>query len=236
LTVAEGAGCVSTNSSAVTITVRSPPPATPVISAPLVVGAGSPNRKASVESHPGSFYTWTITNGTITSGQGTSKVLFTAGSEGTLTLAVVETVALNCSSLQATTSVEVTPPGTALLFYTLPPCRLVDTRLPSSFPGGPSPLGPAETRTIGIGCGIPTTAKALTVNVTVVGPTADGSLSLWGAGQPQPSALAISFRAGLTRANNVVIGMPGDALAGFRVTNESQGFTPLVIDVSGFFE
>ena len=66
--------------------------AQPVVTAPALVGEDSPNRTASVVFHAGSSYAWTITNGTITAGQGTSQVTFRAGLQGTLTLSVVGSV------------------------------------------------------------------------------------------------------------------------------------------------
>ncbi|MFI5180846.1 MAG: hypothetical protein ACHQPI_05610 [Thermoanaerobaculia bacterium] len=66
-------------------------PTAPEISTVSPVGAGTSNA-ASVPSHAGSSYQWTIQNGTITSGQGSSQIIFTAGAAGTLTVSVVEVI------------------------------------------------------------------------------------------------------------------------------------------------
>jgi len=64
-------------------------------------------------------------------------------------------------------------------FYTVAPCRLVDTRL------GPGPLGgPAleaqTTRTFDLHgvCGVPASARAVALNVTVTGAAGAGHLRL----------------------------------------------------------
>jgi hypothetical protein len=90
-----------------TVTV-STSPATPVITAPANGVSGATGLTASVPSHPGSTYAWSITNGAITSGQGTNQLTFTAGLSGTLSLGVIETN--GCASPQATSSVAIVGP------------------------------------------------------------------------------------------------------------------------------
>ena len=80
---------------------------TPLVTAPSTVEAGSPNRTASVPLHAGSTYSWTIENGTITAGQGTNQITFTAGVGGTpLTLSVTEQNA--CGSVSGNATITVT--------------------------------------------------------------------------------------------------------------------------------
>src|SRR5262249_10842453 len=78
-----------------------------------------------------------------------------------------------------------TPPATRLAFYPLPPCRVVDTRLPGS--GGR--LAAGSTRTINIPglCGVLTSAQAYSFNITVVPPAPLSFLTIWPAGQSQPN-------------------------------------------------
>ena len=129
------------------------------------------------------------------------------------------------------------PPGTALLFYTLPPCRVLDTRNPAGPLGGPA-LAANEIRAVAPGgsCGIPPTAKAIAANVTVLTPDQAGHLRFWGVGEAQPSTSTLNFAGAQTRANNAVIVMPAGAAAGFQVQNGSLGTTPILVDVSGYFE
>src|SRR5262252_5219877 len=66
-------------------------------------------------------------------------------------------------------------------FYSITPCRLVDTRNPPGPSGGPALVGNG-TRSFpvtGGTCGIPATAQAAVLNVVVVGPNAGGHLRIW---------------------------------------------------------
>jgi len=58
-------------------------------------------------NNPGSTYEWTITNGVITAGQGTSNVTVLWGEEGAGTLTVVETNTEGCSGTPATIEVTI---------------------------------------------------------------------------------------------------------------------------------
>lgn len=127
-------------------------------------------------------------------------------------------------------------PGPATAFYTLPPCRLVDTRDPIGPSGGPT-LQPNAQRTFVLAgaCGIPATARALALNVTVVAPTAAGNLRLYPADQPTPNASAINFAPGQIRANSAVTTISGDAGA-VTVESDTMGTVDLILDVTGYFQ
>ena len=161
----------------VTVGGGCPPPPPLVMNAPTEVGEGSPNRVASVASILGATYAWTIGNGTITSGQGTNQITFTAGTAGTpLTLSVTAMVGL-CPSGGGFANVTVLPPGSAVQFYTLPPCRLIDTRNPAGPLGAPALLpAPAPDRAFAIAgvCGVPADARAVFLTVTVANAQALG--------------------------------------------------------------
>jgi hypothetical protein len=94
----------STNGAHAAVTVGGT--ASPTISAPSTVNSGRGGYVASAARHAGSRYSWTITNGRITKGQGTSAIKFDAGSRGTLTLRVVETNN-GCASPSASRTVTV---------------------------------------------------------------------------------------------------------------------------------
>jgi uncharacterized repeat protein (TIGR01451 family) len=90
LTVSDACG-PSINTASVTITVTTQPDG-PGVTAPSSVEAGQTGFSASITSlNPKSRYTWSITNGTITSATTGSSIVFTAGVVGTLTLSVTET-------------------------------------------------------------------------------------------------------------------------------------------------
>jgi RHS repeat-associated protein len=123
----------------------------------------------------------------------------------------------------------VTTGGTGGDFYTLTPCRVLDTRSPYA------PLAAGETRSVMLtgACGIPANATAVSVNLTAVDATAQGELTAFPANEPRPTASAISYQAALTRANNGILKLGNGALAFF--ANQPSGSAHLIIDVNGYF-
>ncbi len=128
-----------------------------------------------------------------------------------------------------------TPPAGALSFFTLTPCRLVDTRSPAA------PLGNGQTRSFtlaGASCGVPASAKALAVNVTVTQPSGSGFLRFSPGGCAPLTVSTINFGAGQTRANNAVLPLADDG-SGTVDANASVtggGAVHLLIDVDGYFQ
>ncbi len=82
-------------------------------------------------------------------------------------------------------------------FYSLTPCRLVDTRNGNGPSGGPALVGGA-VRTFPVAglCGVPADAIAVAVNVTVVLPSSLGNLILFPAGLAPPLVSTINFSGG----------------------------------------
>jgi predicted nucleotidyltransferase len=117
-------------------------------------------------------------------------------------------------------------------FFTLDPCRVVDTRASD----GPAVAGDT-TRTFVLAgkCGIPNSARALSVNVTVTGPTGAGDLRLFPAGVNLPLVSAINYTAGQTRANNAVVGLGAGGAVGVWC-DQASGTVEVIIDVNGYFE
>lgn len=214
-----------------------PVPATPVVTAPASVAAGTAGLLATVAAHAGATYAWSITNGTITGGQGTAQVTFRAGSAGTLSLSVVETDAAGCASLAGTAAVTVFDQVLPLRFSTLTPCRVLDTRGDDGPLGGPV-LAPSESRVFPVAgsCGVPATARSVSVNVTVTQPSAPGYLSLFEGGGAAPLASTINFAPGQTRANNAVIRLASDGAGTLAILNGSTGSAHVILDVNGYFE
>ena len=127
-----------------------------------------------------------------------------------------------------------------LRFYTLTPCRLVDTRGTAGVPyGGPSvPPGGERIFTATGRCGIPTTAKAISINAAVVVAGASGNLSFYPGDLGPPNASNINFTPGQTRANNAVVKLAGSGSGTFAV---SQFTVPaanvnVIVDVNGYFQ
>jgi RHS repeat-associated protein len=116
-------------------------------------------------------------------------------------------------------------------FFTITPCRLLDTRNPP--PNPPVPLDPANPRTVQVAgnCGIPGDASAVAGNLTAVAPPAPGFLQLFPAGTVS-DASTLNYRTGLTRANNFNLGLSG---AGQLTLATFGTSTDAVIDVSGYY-
>jgi hypothetical protein len=128
-------------------------------------------------------------------------------------------------------------PAGAFDFYTLPPCRLFDTRLADGPLGGPVLQGNAErVFTLAGACGVPSTAKALLTNVTVVAPTAGGYLQIYSPDGGPPITSVVSFSAGQVLANNAIFGLARDGTGRVTVKPGPPGTVHVVVDVSGYFQ
>ncbi|MGH6961278.1 MAG: hypothetical protein ACREE7_12390, partial [Dongiaceae bacterium] len=121
-------------------------------------------------------------------------------------------------------------PSPPMAFYTLSPCRLIDTRGANGPRGGPA-LQPGGQRSFALAgaCDIPPTAKALSVNVTVTQSTAPGHLAIFAADLPvPPSTSAINFSSGQTRANNAIIALAGDGSGAITVQSAVAGTVHMI--------
>jgi hypothetical protein len=122
-------------------------------------------------------------------------------------------------------------------FFTVAPCRVIDTRDPAGPYGGPAIAG-NTTRTVTVAgrCGIPATAKSVASNLTVVAPPTNGYFTLFPGGTTIPLFSSINFRPGLTRANNTLapLGAAGDL--GVFCSTDPSAMVNFIVDVSGYFE
>lgn len=119
-------------------------------------------------------------------------------------------------------------------FYSLSPCRAVDTG------GGQGPnLSSGTTRDFQIQgvCGVPLTATAVALNVTVIGPTAQGHLRLFPSGTTLPTVSTINYTAGITAlANGAIVPLSENASdLSVYTFMASPGTTRLALDVTGYF-
>jgi hypothetical protein len=121
-------------------------------------------------------------------------------------------------------------------FHTVAPCRVADTRdAPGPFGGPALTAGSARIFRLAGQCGVPSTARAISLNATITDPTHDGYLTFYPAGFTRPLASSLNYRAGQTRANNalVLLGGAGEIEA---FCFQLGGSAHLVIDINGFFE
>jgi hypothetical protein len=127
------------------------------------------------------------------------------------------------------------PAGTssALSFYPLTPCRLVDTRNANGPLGGPT-LVAGTTRDFPLrsgSCNLPSDAAAYSLNVTAVPQGSLPYLTIWPSGQSQPTASTLNAPTGTVAANGAIVpaGSNGD------VDVYVGGTSDVVIDVNGYF-
>ena len=129
--------------------------------------------------------------------------------------------------------VEAAPGDVDTTFVPVTACRLADTRQ------GGSPIGDGLTRTFsahGVNglCTVPSTAVALSMNVTVDSRTAANSfLTIWRAGVPRPNSSSLNPALGEPPTPNAVITdlSPGGQ---FNVYNDA-GSVHVLFDVNGYY-
>jgi hypothetical protein len=129
------------------------------------------------------------------------------------------------------------PPPHGLLNYLAAPVRILAAinGATGSLVNRPA-LGPLEVFALTVaglsGSGIPASALGLIANVTVLGPSQGGNLSLFPAGAPIPTTASMTFGQGMYLANgvNVAIGTSGQV----NLQNQSGGTTPLVLDAVAY--
>jgi len=124
----------------------------------------------------------------------------------------------------------------AMDFYTLQACRLVDTRNPDGPFGGPKLAPGSRVFALAGRCGIPSTARAASLNLTVTEATQAGNLRLYPAGAAAlPLASSINFSVGQTRANNAIALL--NDLGELAVQSSLfAGTVHLILDVNGYFQ
>jgi hypothetical protein len=179
-------------------------------------------------------------SGTLTFGPGDTKRPLTILVNADTAVEYVESLRVILSNPMGGPSVAFSPgiatvydPGT---FFTVTPCRLLDTRQPAGPYGGPA-LSPAVERTFTIAgqCGVPQGAKAVAANVAVTGAGAAGHLRIYPAGTPVPPLVAsINYGAGQTRSNNLIFPVNSDGEVSVRCF-QGGGNVHLILDVNGYF-
>lgn len=123
--------------------------------------------------------------------------------------------------------------ASALAYYPVTPCRLVDTRLAPGPLAGPSLKGQAARifPLLSGSCNIPATAQAYALNFTSVPNGSLGFLTTWPAGQTQPLVSTLNAPTGTVTANAAIVPAGTNGDISVFVTNDSN----LVIDINGYF-
>jgi hypothetical protein len=129
--------------------------------------------------------------------------------------------------------------SSSLAFYTIPPCRVVDTRPSKNNPPGPlagPSLAAKQTRSFPLpsgNCKIPSNAQAYSLNVTAIPPNGSflGVLVAFPTGQKQPASSTLNAPTGTTTANAAIV----PAGTGGAVSIFTQNDTDLLLDINGYF-
>ena len=139
------------------------------------------------------------------------------------------TIANSNASLTANFEANPITASSALRFVPVAPCRLVDTRN-----SGPS-LSSGSTRSFTIAgtCGIPSTALAYSLNLTVVPHGTLGYVTMWPAGQTQPVVSTLNSIDGRVKSNAAVV--PAGCLAE-AVSVFASNATDAILDINGYFD
>lgn len=124
----------------------------------------------------------------------------------------------------------------ALNFYTIAPCRAVDTRTGSGKIGsfGPPQISGGTSRTIGLvesGCGLPSSAQAYSLNVTALPLNALSFLTAWPAGSTQPVVSTLNSFNGQVVANAALL--PAGLGGGINIFVSDTA--DVLIDLNGYF-
>ena len=128
------------------------------------------------------------------------------------------------------------PNGSDLAFYLIPPCRIADTRSgqnKSGAFGGPA-LASGTMRNFPIlssPCNVPQSAKAYSLNMTVVPQGPVPYLSTWPADQPYPNVSTLNSPDGSIIANAAIV----PAAANGDITVLAGGTTDFIMDINGYF-
>jgi hypothetical protein len=156
---------------------------------------------------------------------------FATTAPGTATLGIAE--AGTPTELSAATLTPGIPVAAQPGFYTLAPCRLLDTRLAS---GGSAPLASGTERVVAArgACGIPAEATAVVLNVTVTGSNQGGEVGLY-AQTAAEAANRIRFTAAATRANNAIVALHTDGALRVQPLLTAAGSVDVILDVAGYF-
>ncbi len=183
----------------------------------------------------GKTYIGSMLVATDSSCNGTFSGLFMASlAPGSVVTATSTDVFSDTSEFSACAPVTAGPTPS---FYTVQPCRVVDTRDVDGPYGGPA-LNDGADRTFLLAgqCGIPPTATAVSLNVAVTQPTAGpGFLTMRPGVSDLPQAATINYKSGQTRANNAImpLGGPGSVTI---YCQQGSGTAHVVVDVNGYFQ
>ena len=180
----------------------------PTITAPTVVTAGLAGYTASVAAQTGCTYTWSVTNGTLTAGAGTTAITFTPGTTGTVDLSCVVSNAAGTPSAAGTASIAIAdaPTATGLTVSTASPAFGATVSLTPTFAGGTATIGTtgagssdiSASATSGVAITTPAITAGVTYTLTVTNAAGDTATATSATVTPQTVAVGVPTTSNLS--------------------------------------
>jgi centrosomal CEP192-like protein len=124
--------------------------------------------------------------------------------------------------------------NTGSTYVSLGPVRLLDTRVGNGLNGTFKANMPRSVQITGRG-NVPAGAKAISANLTVVGQTGAGYVTLSPTAQTDPTTSTINFPLGDTRANGLTVPLSNDGKVAAVYKAAAGKTTHLILDVTGYY-
>lgn len=178
-------------------------------------------------------YTWNFGDGNTTAALSTPTTThtFAADQPYDVTLTVSDGTETVTKTKKVTPRLAALAP--ALVFYALPPCRVIDSRLDGRPPINSGVVD--EVMVAGL-CGVPATAKAVAGNLTIISPTNPGYVRVLPSGTATTDASTLNFTpARSPRGNSGVFALGANGAVTVTPTLFPSGTTHFTLDVSGYF-
>jgi hypothetical protein len=243
-TFANGIWQIRTAGAAITITATSGTPQRATINtafaSPLVAtvkdAGGNPVLGVTVTftapstGASGAFAGGVNTAVTDASGVATSATFTANGTAGSYTVTASVAGVATAANFSLTNTAG---PPSGLRFIPVTPCRVADTRNPPGPFGAPFISGNTSRSFIipNSTCGIPSTAQAYSLNVTVVPHGALSYLTVWPAGHTQPLVSTLNSLDGRIKANAAIVPAGSGGAISVFATND----TDVILDIDGYF-
>jgi DNA-binding beta-propeller fold protein YncE len=124
------------------------------------------------------------------------------------------------------------PASGGLSMYTVPPCRVLDTRQMGNGRNGQPFSGTLNppVNVVGSACAPPSSAKAYIFNATAVPPGPMPYLTLWPDGEQQPVVSTLNAYDGFITSNMAIVPTTNGSIDAY-----AYALTQLILDISGYF-
>jgi hypothetical protein len=126
--------------------------------------------------------------------------------------------------------------GQGLSFVPVTPCRIADTRITPAGPFSAPAITNNQTRSFPIPqskCGIPSTAVAYSLNVTVAPNGPLNFLTVWPTGVPRPTVSLMNSFDGRVKANAAIVA--AGTSGSINVFASNLTYTNVILDIDGYF-